>query len=185
MSNLGLLLNYDYFDGCKFKTVYIQGATKGAQYIPCTEKYIVNEDNPDYSTLDGVLYDKAKKILLRFPPLCQATSVCATEIIGPYAFSNCDSLRSISIDPPTKEIGDCAFYECYKLQAIKIPSSVTQVFYNAFFKCYGLLDIYFEGVVPPVNKRFWIANKRCVLHVPKGSKDSYQKLWPNHTIVEE
>lgn len=126
---------HDYFDDCKFKTVYIQGATKGAQYIPCTEKYIVNEDNPDYSTLDGVLYDKAKKILLRFPPLCQATSVCDTEIIGPYAFSNCDSLRSISIDPPTKEIGDYAFYECYKLQAIKIPSSVTQIFYNAFFKC--------------------------------------------------
>lgn len=186
---------HDYFDGCKFKTAYIQGATKGAQYIPCTEKYIVNEDNPDYSTLDGVLYDKAKKILLRFPPFCQATSTYDTEIIGYEAFCDCNFLTSIRIDHPTKEIGEYAFLRCRNLQTIKIPSSVTEIRRTAFIGCNNLSNIYFEGIVPPGQhsfgnpngeaKPFKIYNSKCVLHVPKGSKDSYQKLWPNHTVVEE
>lgn len=187
--------NYRTFDGCKFKTVYIQGATKGAQYIPCTEKYIVNEDNQEYSTIDGVLYDKAKKTLLRYPPFCQATSTYDTEIIGYKAFCDCNLLTSIRIDPPTKEIGEYAFLRCRNLQTIKIPSSVTKIHRTAFLGCNNLSNIYFEGIVPPGQhsfgnpngevKPFKIYNSKCVLHVPRGSKDSYQKLWPNHTIVEE
>lgn len=186
---------HDYFDGCKFKTVYIQGATKGAQYIPCTEKYIVNEDNQEYSTIDGVLYDKAKKILLRFPPFCQATSTYDTEIIGYGAFCDCNFLTSIRIDPPTREIRRRAFGWCRNLRAIKIPSSVTEIKKDAFHGCDNLLDIYFEGIVPPGQHNyrrtnsevvpFSIDNSKCVLHVPKGSKDSYQKLWPKHIVVEE
>lgn len=187
--------NNKTFGGCKFKTVYIQGAIEGARFIPCTEKYIVNEDNQRYSTLDGVLYDKAKKTLLRYPPSCQATSTYDTEIIGYKAFCNCNLLTSIRIDPPTKEIGEYAFLRCRNLQTIKIPSSVTEIRRTAFIGCDNLSNIYFEGIVPPGQhsfgnpngevKPFKIYNSKCVLHVPRGSKDLYQKLWPNHTIVEE
>ena len=186
---------HDYFDDCKFKTVYIQGATKGAKFIPCTEKYIVNEDNQEYSTIDGVLYDKAKKTLLRYPPSCQATSTYDTEIIGYKAFCDCNFLTSIRIDHPTKKIGQYAFLRCRNLQTIKIPSTVTEINKDAFLGCNNLSHLYFESSIPPVHHNPWnpkseakpfkIYNSKCVLHVPKGSKDSYQKLWPNHTIVEE
>lgn len=187
--------NNETFGGCKFKTVYIQGAIEGAKFIPCTEKYIVNEDNQEYSTIDGVLYDKAKKTLLRYPPSCQATSTYNTEIIGYKAFCDCNFLTSIRIDPPTKKIGQCAFLRCRNLQTIKIPSTVTEIYKDAFLGCNNLSHLYFESSIPPVHHDLWnpkseakpfkIYNSKCVLHVPKGSKDSYQKLWPNHTIVEE
>lgn len=184
-----------YFDGCKFKTVYIKGAVEGAKNIPCTEKYIVDEDNPVYSTVEGVLYDKDKKKLLRFPPFCQATSIYDVEIIGYKAFCDCISLTSARFDPPTRLISQHAFLRCRNLQTIKIPSSVTEIHKDAFLGCDNLSDIYFEGVVPPGHhdfgnpngevKPFKIRNRKCVLHVPKNSKETYQKLWPNYTIVEE
>lgn len=184
-----------YFDGCKFKTVYIKGAVEGAKNIPCTEKYIVDEDNPVYSTVEGVLYDKDKKKLLRFPPFCQATSIYDVEIIGYKAFCDCISLTSARFDPPTRLISQHAFLRCRNLQTIKIPSSVTEIHKDAFLHCDNLSDIYFEGVVPPGHhdfgnpngevKPFKIRNRKCILHVPKNSKETYQKLWPDYAIVEE
>jgi len=181
-----------YFDGCKFKTVYIKGAVKGAKNMPCTEKYIVDKDNPDYSTLDGVLYDKDKKKLLRFPPFCQASSTFDVEIIGYKAFCDCISLTSVRFAPPTRQIGQHAFLRCRNLQTIKIPSSVTEIYKDAFIGCDNLSDIYFEGVVPPEHhdfgnpngevKPFKIRSRKCVLHVPMGSKETYQKLWPDYAI---
>lgn len=189
-------IGYDeYFDGCKFKTVYIKGAVEGVINIPCTEKYIVDEDNPVFSTVEGVLYDKDKKKLLRFPPFCQATSIYNTEIIAYKAFADCKNIKSVVIYPPTKEIWSQAFVRCRNLQTIKIPSSVTDIHKDAFLGCDNLSDIYFEGVVPPGHhdfgnpngevKPFKIRNRKCVLHVPKNSKETYQKLWPDYTIVEE
>lgn len=187
--------DYGFFDGCKFKTIYIKGAVEGAKNIPCTEKYIVDEDNPIYSTLDGVLYDKDKKKLLRFPPFCQASSTYDVEIIGYKAFCDCISLTSVRFDPPTRLIGQHAFLRCRNLQTIKIPSSVTEIHEDAFLGCDNLSDIYFEGVVPPGHhdfgnpngevKPFKIRNRKCILHVPKNSKETYQKLWPDYAIVEE
>lgn len=186
---------YRYFDGCKFKTVNIQGTIKGVQNIPCTEKYVVNEDNPDYSTLDGVLYDKTKKKLLKFPRYCQATSTYDTEIIASEAFSDCNFLKSLSIVSPTKQIWNYAFARCRNLEAIKISSSVIEIGTDAFLGCDNLLNIYFESTIPPGHhsfgdmdgyvKPFKIRNSKCILHVPKGSKEAYQKLWPHHTIQEE
>ena len=72
---------------------------------------------------------------------------------------------------------------------------MTKIHRTAFLGCNNLSNIYFEGIVPLGQhsfgnpngevKPFKIYNSKCVLHVPRGSKDSYQKLWPNHTIVEE
>lgn len=59
-------------------------------------------------------------------------------IVDQYAFSNCDSLRSISdITPVT--IKRNAFYQCQKLESLNF-SRVKSIGYESFYQCYGLKE---------------------------------------------
>lgn len=59
-------------------------------------------------------------------------------IVDQYAFSNCDSLRSISdITPVT--IKRNAFSQCQKLESLNF-SRVKSIGYESFYQCYGLKE---------------------------------------------
>ena len=65
-----------------------------------------------YQTIDGNLYSKDGKTLLRYDPGNDSTSFVVpdfVESIGEYAFCACDSLESIIIPESVVNIGDCAF----------------------------------------------------------------------------
>jgi len=61
--------------------------------------------------------------------------------IGSYAFSNCDSLTSVTIGNNVTSIGQFAFYNCTSLTSITIPNSVTSIDLNAFYNCTSLTSI--------------------------------------------
>jgi hypothetical protein len=52
--------------------------------------------------------------------------------IGPQAFAECSSLRSINIPNSVTEIGLQAFVQCTSLATVDIPTSVTTIAYGAF-----------------------------------------------------
>lgn len=55
--------------------------------------------------------------------------------IGPYAFVNCGSIRSVTIENGVEAIGDYAFRWCYQLETATLPSTITSLgnycFYNS------------------------------------------------------
>ena len=55
-----------------------------------------------------------------------------TTMICDYAFSDCSSLKSISIPNSVTSIGSYAFYDCSSLTSITIPNSVTSIGEHAF-----------------------------------------------------
>ena len=55
--------------------------------------------------------------------------------IGAAAFANCSSLETISIPENVKTIGDSAFVNCSSLEAINIPENVTTIRYGTFAGC--------------------------------------------------
>ena len=57
------------------------------------------------------------------------------------AFSNCDSLTSVTIPNSVISIGGKAFYDCSSLTSITIPNSVTSIGNYAFSGCSGLISI--------------------------------------------
>ncbi len=60
------------------------------------------------------------------------------KIVNLSAFSNCDSLRSISdITPVT--INSSAFYNCRKLESLNF-SRIKSIGYESFYQCYGLKE---------------------------------------------
>jgi len=126
----------------------------------------VKNGNEYYSSENGVLFNKNKTTLIRYPEgkvgsytipnsvtsigegaFGGCSSLTSIKIpnsvtsIGNGAFSGCGSLTSIEISSSVTSIGDFAFFDCSSLIFIEIPSSVTSIGDFAFFDCSSLTSI--------------------------------------------
>ncbi len=61
--------------------------------------------------------------------------------IGKYAFSSCNSLKSLTLPKDITSIGEAAFWGCSSLTSITIPSSVTSISAFAFNGCSNLANV--------------------------------------------
>ncbi len=108
---------------------------------------IVDEDNYNYASADGVLFNKAKTTLIFCPggKLGDYTIPDGVTHISGRAFSSCASLKSITIPNSVTSIGYYAFYGCRSLKSITIPDSVTEICDNAFYYLSPSADVYYIG----------------------------------------
>ena len=116
------------------------GSTAG---LYLTDIY-VSIDHPTLATIDGVLFEKSTKMLLRFPCSNDATDYVIPQgicIIGEEAFYRCKSLSSITIPDSVTSIGSCAFRVCSSLTSIIIPDSVIFIGDGAFSNCTSLTSV--------------------------------------------
>jgi hypothetical protein len=103
----------------------------------------VNKGNAKYSSSYGVLFNKSKTSILRYPAnkTGKYTIPYVVKKIGWHAFHNCKDLTAVSIPNTVKTIDWGAFQNCTKLKHMVIPNSVTIIAYQAFYECSGLVDI--------------------------------------------
>ena len=104
----------------------------------------VDENNANYSSLDGNLYDKAKTELIRYANGKTATSFTipnSVTSIGEWAFSNCSNLTSVTIGDSVTNINFHAFDSCSNLTSVTIGSSVTSIGDYAFSNCSNLTSV--------------------------------------------
>lgn len=104
----------------------------------------VSENNKNYSSIDGVLFNKEKSELLLYPEGKPDTSYVIPDScisIGRSAFSSCDNLTSITIPNSVTKILKYAFDSCINLVSVDIPNSVTSIGINAFQECHSLASI--------------------------------------------
>ena len=106
------------------------------------------EDNSEYSSVDGVLYNKDKTTLISCPVnKTSVTILDSVEIIESNAFKNCRNLTDITIPNSVTKIEKYAFENCSNLISITIPDSVTKIggdwseIYSTFMGCDSLLNI--------------------------------------------
>ena len=138
----------------------------------------VNTNNPAFSSVDGVLYNKDKTRLIRYPPrkknnnftipnsvieiwdhafsscrnLTSVTMLNSVTEIYSFAFSDCSSLISVTIPNSVTYISQGVFYNC-SFSSIHIPSSVYYIGYNAF-RCYNLTSVNFAGTISSTHYYF-------------------------------
>ena len=172
----------------------------------------VSTDNPNYSSLDGVLFNKSKTTLIQYPGGKQGGYTIPNSVtqIGSAAFGGCIGLTSVtipnsvtsieyrvfygcsgltSIEIPNSvtSIGNSAFNECISLTSITIPNSVTNIGQWAFERCTGLTYIVCEAVTPPSisSSSFNEVDKSIPLYVPMESVDSYKtaSLWKEFNVL--
>jgi hypothetical protein len=101
------------------------------EFGTCTNLAAITVDaaNPAYSSEDGVLFNKNKTVLIRYPEGKTGTYTIPSGVttIDSFAFSGCSSLTTVTIPEGVTTIGNYAFAWCRSLTAVTIPNSVKQV----------------------------------------------------------
>ncbi len=128
------------FLGCALTSVTIpDGVTSignGAfSYCSKLTEIKVATGNTAYSDINGVLFDKDKTALIRYPQGKTETSYTipnSVTSIGDSAFLYCTTLGSVTIPNRVTSIGNSAFYYCTSLSSVTIPDSVTSIGDSAF-----------------------------------------------------
>ena len=103
----------------------------------------VGNNNTQYSSEDGVLFNKNKTHIIMCPKGKNGQYIIPDSVtsIDNYAFSDCKNLTSITIPDSVTTIGDSAFSGCSSLQNIDVPAGVTSIGDDAFSYCSGLTNI--------------------------------------------
>ena len=115
----------------------------------------VAEENPLYSSANGVLFDKDKKKIIYYPNGKTDNNYSIPDSvtsIGESTFSNCLNLTSVVIPDSVIEIGNNAFENSLCLTSITIPKNVTSIRESAFRGCARLTNITILSGVKSIGK---------------------------------
>jgi BspA type Leucine rich repeat region (6 copies) len=130
----------------------------------------VSAQNPIYSSVDGVLFNKSLTTLILCPPrLGSYTIPNGVTNIGNYAFGYCYFLANVTIPNSVTSIGSGAFYECFSLKNVIIPNSIISIGSNAFYECSSLRRIYFSGSAPATDSSVFSADYTTAYHLTNTS----------------
>ena len=160
------------FSKINAKTVEIGKGTKTIKpkaFMKNTElaEFIVDENNPYYCAVDGVLFTKDMKTLVCYPQhknaggsytipdsvekilgcafayseLNKVTLGANVKDAANKSFKHSERLETITLNDSLGRIGKEAFCGCYKLTAIDIPEGVTKVKSGAFKNCEKLAQV--------------------------------------------
>ena len=104
----------------------------------------VDKNNKNYSSVDGILYNKEKTILLMYPENKKGSSFVvpsSVKIISSWAFDDCKNLTQIIFHNKMDSLKEYAFYNCETLKTISLPRSIKFVDKTAFKGCTQLKEI--------------------------------------------
>ena len=115
-----------------------------AFYYGCNilSKFTVDSQNSWYTDVDGVIYSKDKKQLIRCPIARNGKYIIPdyVEIITASAFQYC-KISEVTIPNSVTQIGQMAFFNCNSLESIHIPASVNELAGDALSACMELSTI--------------------------------------------
>jgi len=142
----------------------------------CTSlsSFAVNQSNPNFVSVSGILFNKDKSTLLRYPPKKSGTaySVPATvTAIERGAMSGCENLKTITLGSTLKSIGISAFSGCKALTAMTIPNSVKSLGSDAFSACFSLKTATLGNAIPSIGEStFYGCGALVSVNIPASVK---------------
>lgn len=116
------------------------------------EKIEVDANNPNFVSVDGVLFDASKTKLICCPPKKEGSFAIpeTVESIGTNAFRNCTLLIDVVIPQAVSYIGDCAFVSCYGLKKVELTGDLKYLGYAAFADCENLESLVLSGHIDEI-----------------------------------
>ncbi len=104
----------------------------------------VEANNSEYSSENGVLFNKNKDTIVAYPMGKEDTSYVVPDgvlEIGMSAFHSCSKLTNVKLPDGVEIIDDFAFAFCYGLESIIVPDSVRYLGDAAFLFCIKLESV--------------------------------------------
>lgn len=153
--------------GLQFVSIPASLVTMGMncfQYCFSLKGIYVDPGNPNYASIDSVLYNKdittlltcpAEKTTIEIPNTVTTINglsfmdgkISSLEIpesvttIGPMAFLQCKELSSVTIPNSVTSIHNGAFEECSKLKSVVLPNSIDSIDFSTFKGCSSLTSV--------------------------------------------
>ena len=179
-------------------------ARNAFSFCPSLTQITVNAGNNYYTSVDGVLFDKGKTILLTYPAGRPGTEYEVPEgvvSIMENAFASCSNLTSVKIPNSVTEMGfgifqnaeklasvtipfgvrkieGALFIRCKELTSVTLPAGVNEIKEEAFLECEKLKDVTVRMQTPLNIEGKNVFDKvplsEATLTVPKGSKAAYE-----------
>ncbi len=132
----------------------------------------VSKKNSKYASASGVLFNKTKSKLIKFPVSYpkktykipkSVKKVCAAS----FMFSN---IKKVIFNKNIKTIGSVAFYGCMELKTITLPKTIKKIGHEAFGWGYK----YYEGVDPEDDVMELIYGVHFKFYKNSAGEDYYQ-----------
>lgn len=115
----------------------------------CDKVSAIIADNFNFISIDGVLYSRDMRRLIKYPQAKAGTyfeTPESVQIIEPYAFTGCGLLEEIILPNTLSILGFGAFEYCIQLKNIIIPASVIRIEGRVFAVCKSLSTVDFNSI---------------------------------------
>ena len=194
-------IGYQAFDSCcALDTVKIgKNATSLSDIFKDCNKLTnitVDECNEKFSSENGVLYNKNKSVLIKYPAYKKDTEFIVPESvieIDCSAFAYCRFLEKITITKNVKYIRRLAFEYCESLRILNIEGKIDEIGGDAFSVCRHIFSITVKSEIPSKveldNVFNWIIDTARVC-VPDASIKYYKAArgwnrFTNYVAIED
>ena len=137
------------FDGSKLKTINLGGGITNISNKPfygawnLTNINVITE-NDKYESENGILFNKGKTILIKYPPAIingEAYEIPNTVVeIGPQSFYR-SQIKNVIIPSSVKKIGSESFCRCENLEELNLPEGLERIEWRALYLCYKIKTI--------------------------------------------
>lgn len=191
-----IALDKDAFD--------MQSDTLESLFIPSTIEHIdtgifmrckklvsiqVDSKNRNFSSEDGVLFNKEKTRLICYPinHRNQAKYQIPAEVIviAESAFYGCLNLRGVHLPVNLTHIGDRGFQHCRSLGEVEFPSSVLSIGGVAFHNCGYLEKIRFHGNAPKLGPNvFKEISQVGTIYISPTAEGFNDRDWQDYKIEQ-
>ena len=137
------------FDGSKLKTINLGGGITNISNKPfygawnLTNINVITE-NDKYESENGILFNKGKTILIKYPPAIingEVYEIPNTVVeIGPQSFYR-SQIKNVIIPSSVKKIGSESFFACYNLEEVNLPEGLERIEWRALYGCHKIKTI--------------------------------------------
>lgn len=159
-------------------------------FLCCTSltNITVDTNNTNYSSLDGVLFNKDLSILIQYPVGLTGkysyTIPDGVTDIDHGAFLGCKDLTNIIIPNSVTDIYSFAFQECTNLTSITIPNEVRIIGADTFKGCTSLTDINLSNITYICGGAFWDCTSLVNVNIPESvTRMDDQVFWNCTSLV--
>ena len=165
------------FNECdKVESIYIPaGVTQieSSAFSDCysLKEFVVDENNKNYISEQGILFNKDKTQLVKYPSSKEGavyTVPESVESIGDFeVFGHCNNLEKIVLGSKITSLGDFIFQDCENLKYVEFLGNLTTINYGAFWGCKSLTDIDIPDSVTSIESNaFWTCDSLKIVSIP-------------------